>query len=156
MPAVEISREAIIPARPDEVWAIVEDVRRLPMWFAFCDRAELIEGSGIGRRQRIGGRWGPRRAEIDQVVTAYEPGRLLAWRHEAERLNGKPAPQYSKDTQLSIWLEADGGGTRVRLVSRQEPAGPIRGLLMKMGAGKEIGSKLDKSLERLKMVAASF
>ena len=156
MSAIEITREAIVSARPDEVWSIVEDVRRLPMWFAFCDRAELLEGSGIGRRQRIGGRWGPRRAEIDQVVTAYEPGRLLTWRHEAERLNGKPAPRYSKDTQFSVWLEAEGGGTLVRLVSRQEPAGPIKGMMMRMTANKEIASKLDKSLERLKMVAGSL
>ena len=153
---IEIQREAHLVARPDDVWTIVEDVRRLPMWFAFCDRAELLEGSGIGRRQRIGGAWGGRRSEIDQVVTAYEPGRLLAWRHEAERLNGKPAPRYAKETTFSVWLEPDGGGTLVRLVSQQEPAGAIRGFLMKMMGKREIGSRMDKSLERLKMVTAAL
>ncbi|MGH2785616.1 MAG: SRPBCC family protein [Actinomycetota bacterium] len=155
MSTIEIEREAHLPAKPQEVWAIIEDVRRLPMWFAFCDRAELIDGAGIGRRQRISGRWGPRRAEIDQVVTAYEPGRLLSWRHEAERLNGKPAPRYAKETVFSVWLEPDGGGTRVRLVSQQEPAGAVRGMLMRMTAAREIASKMEKSLDRLKMVSAA-
>ena len=154
---IEIEREAVVPARPDAVWTIVEDVRRLPMWFAFCERAELLEGAGIGRRQRIGGRLGPNRSEIDQVVTAYEPGRLLTWRHEAERLNGKPAPSRSgSETTFSVWLEADGGGTKVRLVSRQEPAGPIRALMMKITGGREVSRKMEKSLERLAMVTASL
>ncbi|MGH2793576.1 MAG: SRPBCC family protein [Actinomycetota bacterium] len=155
MSKIEIEREAHLQAKPQDVWTIVEDVRRLPMWFAFCDRAELLEGAGIGRRQRIGGRWGSRRSEIDQVVTAYEPGRLLTWRHEAERLNGKTAPRFSKETTFSVWLEPDGGGTRVRLVSQQEPAGPVRGMLMRMTASREIAAKMEKSLERLKMVSAA-
>ena len=153
---IEIEREAVVPARPDAVWTIVEDVRRLPMWFAFCQKAELLEGAGIGRRQRIAGRWGSKRSEIDQVVTAYEPGRLLSWRHEAERVNDKPAPRLAAETIFSVWLEADGGGTRVRLVSQQEPAGPIRGLMMKLMGGRDVADKMEKSLQRLAMVSASL
>jgi hypothetical protein len=37
-------------------------------WFAFADRMELIEGSGIGRRQRLHGHWGRKRSEIDQEI----------------------------------------------------------------------------------------
>lgn len=153
---IEIEREAVVPARPDAVWTIVEDVRRLPMWFAFCERAELLEGSGIGRKQRIAGRWGSRRSEIDQVVTAYEPGRLLAWRHEAERIDGKPAPRFASETTFTVWLEPEIGGTRVRLVSQQEPAGPIRGLIIKLASAREVARKMEKSLERLGMVSASL
>jgi uncharacterized protein YndB with AHSA1/START domain len=153
---IEIEREAIVPARPDAVWGIVEDVRRLPMWFAFCEKAELLEGAGIGRRQRISGRWGSKRSEVDQVVTAYEPGRLLSWRHETERLNGKPAPRVASETIFSVWLEADGGGTRVRLVSQQEPAGPLRGLMLKFMGSREVAGKMEKSLQRLAMVSASL
>ncbi len=153
---IEIVREAVVPAGPDAVWTLVEDVRRLPMWFAFCERAELLEGSGIGRRQRIAGRWGSRRSEVDQVVTAYEPGRLLTWRHEAERLNGRPAPRFASETTFSVWLEAESGGTRVRLVSRQSPAGPLRGLIIKLAGSREVARKMEKSLERLAMVSAAL
>lgn len=153
---IEIERVAIVPARPDAVWTVVEDVRRLPMWFAFCEKAELLEGGGIGRRQRITGRWGSRRSEVDQVVTAYEPGRLLSWKHEAERLDGKPAPRFAKGTLFSIWLEPDAGGTKVRLISQQEPAGPIRGLIIRLAGNREVARKMDKSLERLRMVAAAL
>lgn len=153
---IEIEREALVPARPDAVWTIIEDVRRLPMWFAFCQKAELLEGAGIGRRQRIAGHWRSKRSEIDQIVTAYEPGRLLSWRHEAERLNGKPAPRFASETIFSVWLEADGGGTRVRLVSQQEPAGRLRGLMMKFMGSREVAGKMEKSLQRLAMVSASL
>ena len=151
---IEIEREAVVPGRPDAVWELVEDVRRLPMWFAFCQRAELLEGAGIGRRQRISVTSGAKRSEIDQVVTAYEPGRLLTWRNEAERLGGKAAPRYSSESRFSVWLEPEGSATRVRLVWQQEPSGPIRALMLRSNA-KRVGQMMEKSLDRLKMVSAS-
>jgi uncharacterized protein YndB with AHSA1/START domain len=154
--SIEIVREAVVPARPDEVWSLVEDVRRLPLWFAFCERAELLEGSGIGRRQRLSGRWGSKRSEIVQVVTAHEPGRLLTWRHESEKLGGVPAPRHAAETTFSIWLEPDGTGTLVRLVSKQEPAAGVRGLSLRLLGNREVARRMDKSLERLRMVAASL
>ena len=153
---ITVEREAVAPARPEDVWTLVDDVRRLPMWFAFCDRAELLEGSGIGRRQRISGRWGSKRSEIVQVVTAHEPGRLIRWRHESEKLDGAPAPRFARETVFSVWLEPEAGGTRVRLVSELEPAGAIRGLFLKHGGRREMGNRMDKSLERLRMVAAAL
>lgn len=125
------------------------------MWFAFCQKAELVEGTGIGRRQRIHGKAGSRRSEVDQVVTAYEPGRLLSWRNEAERIDGKPAPRFSKESGFAVWLEPEGSSTRVRLVWQQDPAGRIRGMLLR-SSQRQVAQLMEKSLERLRMVVTAL
>lgn len=150
---IEIVRERWIPAPPERIWSLVESVERLPEWLTFAERAELLAGSGSGRRQRIHGRWGKKRSEVDQLVTDYEPNRLLAWRHEAERLDGKPAPRFAAETRLAIRLEPADGGTRVRLESRQRPAGPLRGLVIRLFGAREIAGHLERSLERLEAAA---
>jgi len=103
----------------------------------------------VGRKQRLHGRWGRKRAEIDQVVTEYLPGKVLAWRHEAERLDGQPAPEFAMETAFAIRLQPEGSGTRVRLESRQEPAGPVRGLMIRLFGKREVAGHMDRSLASL-------
>jgi uncharacterized protein YndB with AHSA1/START domain len=148
-----ISREGLIDAQPEQVWALVDDPAAMGEWFAFADRMELIDGTGEGRRQRLHGHWGKRRSEIDQQIVAYEPPRKLAWRHEAERLNGKPAPRFAAETVFTITLEPAPGGTRVRMESRQTPASRVRGLVMRLFGGKEVAERLDQSLADLRSSA---
>ena len=151
---IEVVREGRVDASPDRVWPLVDDPARMAEWFSFADRMELLEGSGAGRRQRLHGHWGAKRSEVDQLVTAYEPGRLLAWRHEAERLDGKPAPRYARSTDFTVTLEPAGAGTLVRLASRQEPSSPLRGLVIRMFGSREVAGHLDRSLARLAELGA--
>jgi uncharacterized protein YndB with AHSA1/START domain len=146
---IEVVREARVDAPPAQVWDAVATVERLPEWFTFADAAETLDGTGVGRRQRIHGRWGRKRSEVDQVITDWEPPRRLVWVHEAERLNGKPAPRFAAETRFSILLEPVDGATRVRLESRQLPASRVRGLVMRLFGERELGGHLDRSLERL-------
>ena len=146
---IEILREAHVDQPPAALWPLVDDPRRLPEWFTFAEEGELLEGEGVGRRQRIYGRWGKKRSEVDQVVVEREEGRVLAWRHEAERLDGKPAPRFASETLFEIRLEPEGEGTRVRLHSRQEPAGRIRGLVIRAFGKREVAQNMERSLERL-------
>lgn len=147
---IEVARERVVDAPPDVVWALVDDPARLGEWLASAERGELLEGAGAGRRQRIYGRWGRRRSEVDQVVIRYEPGRALGWRHEAERLDGRPAPAFARETRFTIVLEAAGdGATRVRLESRQEPASALKGVVIRLVGKREIAANLERSLERL-------
>jgi uncharacterized protein YndB with AHSA1/START domain len=145
-----VTREAKVDAAPDEVWRLIDDPAAMGGWFAFADRMELVSGEGAGRRQRLHGHWGKKRSEIDQEVVAYEPPRRFAWRHEAERLDGKPAPRFAAETVFTIDLQADGSGTRVRMESRQTPAGPVRGFIMRRFGGREVGQRLDESLTGLR------
>jgi uncharacterized protein YndB with AHSA1/START domain len=148
---IEIARERQLPSPPGELWPLVSDAERLGEWFAFADSAEVIDGApGVGQRRRMHGHWGKRKSEIDQRVTDWEPPRRIGWEHQAERLDGKPAPRFAAETLFTIELDPAGaGGSRVRLTSRQRPASRPRGLVIRLFGGREIGGKLGESLERL-------
>ncbi|HEV2780290.1 MAG TPA: SRPBCC family protein [Actinophytocola sp.] len=146
---IEIVREARVDAQVDKVWEIVSDAGRAPEWFTFAERVEVRSGTGVGQLRTQHGRWGSKHAEVDQEITGYEPNRLLAWRHVAERLDGKPAPRFAESTEFRIELEPDGAATTVRLRSRQEPAGAIKGLVMKLFGTKDVARGMERSLDRL-------
>jgi uncharacterized protein YndB with AHSA1/START domain len=147
---IEVSAERSIAAAPDVLWPLVSEPDRLPEWFAFAERVEVLDGpEGAGQRRRQHGRWGKKRSEVDQVITRWEPPRALAWRHEAERLDGKPAPRFAASTDFTIELVPEAGGTRVRLHSAQAPAGPVRGLVIRAFGRREVARTLQDSLDRL-------
>ena len=146
---IEIVRERVLRAAPEKVWALVDDPARMGEWFTFAERVEVLDGEGAGRRQRLHGRWGRKRSEIDQTIVDYEPGRRLGWRHDAERLDGKPAPVFARETRFTIELVPEGDDTRVRMVSRQEPASATKGLVMRLFGTREVAGHMRSSLERL-------
>ena len=149
---IEIVRERSIPAGAREVWDVVSDARRLPVWYARADRVEVLSGEGLGRRQRVISQCHGHPSEIDQVVTVFEPERELAWRHEAERLDGQPAPRFSAETVVSIRLDPEGQGvTRVSLASRQMPVDEEKEAMMR-GNSDYLGQLLETSLEHLAAV----
>jgi uncharacterized protein YndB with AHSA1/START domain len=147
---IEVTAERSIAAAPDVLWPQVSEPARLPEWFEFAERVEVLDGGdGVGQRRRQHGHWGKRRSEVDQVITRWEPGRALAWRHEAERLDGKPAPRFAASTDFTIELVPEGAGTRVRLHSAQEPAGALRGLVIRAFGRRDVARALERSLDRL-------
>jgi uncharacterized protein YndB with AHSA1/START domain len=147
---IEVMREARVPAGVDQVWAIVSDPARAHDWFAFSDRTEVLDGEGVGQKRTQHGRWGSKKSEVDQEIIAWEPGKLLAWKHLAERLDGKPAPKFAASTEFRIELSGDDNATTVRLRSLQQPAGAVKGWLMKRLGTKDIERSLDRSLEQLR------
>ena len=147
---IEIVRQAHVDAPVDAVWVQVSDAARTPSWFTFAERVEVRSGEGVGQLRTQHGRWGGKAAEVDQEIIAFEPGRLLRWRHVEERLNGRPAPRFAASTEFSIELEAGGDGTTVRLRSRQEPASRFKGWLMKAGS-RDLTRAMEQSLERLSL-----
>jgi uncharacterized protein YndB with AHSA1/START domain len=146
---IEVVVEKTVPAPAETVWPLVADPEQLPRWFGFAERVEVLEGEGVGQRRRQHGHWGKKPSEVDQELTAFEPPRRLAWRHLAERLDGKPAPRFAASTDFSIDLIPEDGGTRVRLSSAQVPASRPRGLVMRAFGRRELEGTLRKSLEAL-------
>ena len=146
---IEITRERTIPAPAGRVWEVVADARRLPEWYVRAGRVEVLEGEGLGRRQRFTSQWRGQDSEVDQVVTAFEPQRRLEWRHEAERLEGRPAPRFAAETVVSISLEPRGSdATRVSLTSRQTPADPDKEAVLRSNS-EYLGQMFEASLARL-------
>jgi len=149
---IEIARERRIPAPAARVWEVVGEAERLPEWYARADRVEVLEGSGLGRRQRLSSQWQGQDSEVDQLITAFEPERLLEWRHEAERLGGRPAPRFASETVVRIKLDAEGpDATRVVIASRQRPADPDKEQAMRANS-EYLGKMLETSLARLEQL----
>jgi uncharacterized protein YndB with AHSA1/START domain len=148
-PDLEVTYERLMPAAAERIWPLIDDPAAMGAWFAFADRMELLEGEGVGRRQRLHGHWGKKQSEIDQEIVAHDPPRTLAWRHLSERLDGKPAPVFAAETVFTITLTPNGDGTIVRLHSRQRPASLPRGLVMRLFGRREIAASLERSLTEL-------
>jgi uncharacterized protein YndB with AHSA1/START domain len=149
---IEITRERIIPAPAPRVWEVVSEAERLPEWYARAASVEVLEGVGLGRRQRLRSQWQGQDSQVDQLITAFEPEHRLEWRHEAERLGGQPAPKFASETVVRIELEAQGSdATRVVLESRQRPADPDKEQLMRANS-EYLGKMLETSLERLEQL----
>lgn len=146
---IEVERSGQVAASPERVWHLVSRPERAPEWLSFAESVEVISGSGCGQRRRQYGQWGRRRSEIDQEVIEYRRPLVVAWRHLAERLDGRPAPKFAARTEFRIELEPSGGGTLVRLRSLQEPASALRGVLLKLFGSREIGRGMERSLARL-------
>jgi uncharacterized protein YndB with AHSA1/START domain len=146
---IEVVAERTVPASPESVWPLVSDPEQLPRWFGFAERIEVLDGEGAGQKRRQHGHWGKKASEVDQELTAYEPPKRLAWRHLAERLNGRPAPRFAASTDFSVELIPEDGRTRVRLTSAQVPASRARGLVMRAFGRRELERTLRSSLDAL-------
>lgn len=152
---ITVARSRSVPARPEAVWQLVSSVEHLPEWLTFAEAAETLEGEGNGRLHRIHGHWGRQRSEVDQRITSWDPPRQLEWRHEAERLDGKPAPRFARDTRFQVRLEPDGEGTRVTLESVQVPASALKGLAMRLLSRRSLAGAYEQSLRRLDAVVSA-
>jgi uncharacterized protein YndB with AHSA1/START domain len=149
---VQIETERTIPASVARIWEVVASADRLHEWYARAGKVEVLEGTGLGRRQRIGSTWQGQMSEVDQVITAFEPDRLLEWRHESERLGGQPAPRFALETIVRIKLEAEGpDSTRVVIESSQRPADPDKEQAIR-GNSEYLMKMFQTSLERLEIL----
>ncbi len=147
---IEVLAERTVAAPPEAVWSLVSDPARMPEWFGFAERVEVLEGAdGPGQRRRQHGHWGRKPSEVDQRITRWDPRGALAWTHEAERLDGKPAPRFAASTDFSIELAPADGGTHVRLHSRQQAASRPRGLVMRLFGERDLRKTLERSLDAL-------
>ena len=152
---IEIKRQRTIHAPASRVWKLVARAERLPDWYARAGSVEVLEGSGLGRRQRLRSQWQGQDSEVDQLVTAFEPERLLEWRHEAERLGGEPAPRFATETVVTIKLQPQGPeATEVILESRQRAADAEKEQSIRANS-EYLGAMLETSLERLERLVTS-
>jgi len=149
MDPVEVRVERTIVVPIDVVWQMIEAAETLPSWLPICERCEIVSGTGLGRRQRMHARWGRKATEIDQEVVEYRPLSRLAWKHIAERVDGKPAPRISSEVVVTIDLHPAGAGTRVVLASRNVPSGRAAALMLRAVAAPRIRRSFQKALDNL-------
>jgi uncharacterized protein YndB with AHSA1/START domain len=147
---IEFSRQRHIDAPPARIWPLVEDVTAWPQWFSEAEKAEVISGLGLGRRQRMHGHARGKATEIDSVVVGYEPPNRLRWHHEAERVDGKPGSVvFAKDATAEVEIVPDGSGSLVTYRLVAEPGSLLNTFLLRVMAPGPIGRSFETSLERL-------
>jgi len=142
-----LERTRMIGASPDEVWAVLGDVTRMPEWSVDLETVDVLAGHGRspGTRFRGNNRADDRQWSMTCVIDAYEPPRLLEFHTENDK--GEPRTRW----WYRIAPSADGtlvteGFLRVAQLSR----------LRAMAERKLIGDRteynqrnIDASLERL-------
>jgi uncharacterized protein YndB with AHSA1/START domain len=130
-----------IARSPTEVFEFVADGTTATRWRPGVLDIALVSGSGLGARYRQGVKGpGGRRIDADYEITAWEPGRRMAFAATAGPV--RPRGEYR--------LEAVPEGTRITF-SLTADLGGIKGLLM----GRAVQSSMDAevgSLATLKRV----
>jgi len=154
MKPVTDQSERVVPATASAIWRWIEPVENLPRWFPIAQRSELVSGSGRGRIQRMYSEWAGKPVEIDQQVIHYDPPNLLGWKHVRELMNGKPAPQLSVETRVTIRLEPVASGTRVTIVSEHVPGNALKALVIRLVARPRIRRILDQAVGNLAALPA--
>jgi predicted ester cyclase/uncharacterized protein YndB with AHSA1/START domain len=126
MPEIDVRASTAAP--PEQVWALLADVRTWPGWAGF-DEAAVETGSGVGevRRFRLG-----RRTSRERVTVLEAPHRFAY-----ELLSGLPIRDYRAEVTLE---PRRGGGTEIRWRSSFEPQVP--------GTGGVIRTRLEGFIAR--------
>jgi len=101
---MDVTRELVVPASPEEVWEELTDPQRLEEWFANEVELDLEQGEGHFRWENGEERYA--------VVEEAEEGRYLAytWRDETGR-----------ESHVDFTIEETDDGTRV-VVTETAPA----------------------------------
>jgi uncharacterized protein YndB with AHSA1/START domain len=147
---VEFVRSRRIAAPPERIWPFVDDVTKWPEWFTEAERAEILSGVGVGRKQRMHGHARGKATEIDSVVVASTAPSLLRWHHELERVDGKPGSVvYAKDATAEVTIEPDGSDSVVTYRLALEPGSLVNTFMLRVLAPGPIGKSFETSLERL-------
>jgi len=112
-----------IARSPEAVFAFVSDGLNAPKWRSGVLDIALVSGSGVGATWKQGVKGpGGRRVDADYVVTAYEPGRRLAFRATAGPV--RPSGDFTfeavpEGTRLTFSLEAELSGIKKLLMGGQ-------------------------------------
>ena len=108
---------------PGVVFAFVSDGLNAPKWRSGVLDIALVSGSGVGAEWKQGVKGpGGRRIDADYVITAYEPGRRLAFRATAGPV--RPTGDFTLEavpegTNLTFSLDAELAGIKKLLMGGQ-------------------------------------
>ena len=130
--------EIDIDRPPEDVFALLTDIARLPEWQASAVSAEadgpVGEGTHIREQRRLFGR----EYRVVHEVAAFDPPH----RFDIRSVEG-PLP-----LTVSHTLEPSGGGTRLEVVGEAKPKGMMR--LAAGAAAKAAEGEFRRDFERLK------
>ena len=142
MTAVRVTESIRVGRPPEDVWAVVSDLGTHTRWRpALVELRQISDGPlAVGSRIHEVLRWRGRRIELEDVVTALEPGRRFALR------GGWKAAEF----ELDLRLEPEDGGTRVTMDWPLRP----KSLLLRLAAPFIGGAMRRATREELELLKA--
>jgi hypothetical protein len=147
----------ILPVAPAQVWPVLTDLTRLNDWLPVKAEITLPPGvilaaPGIVVHVRRPSQLGM--VELDQVIGICDPPRMLTWRNQNERLEGKPITQV-KDFSTTISLIGEPGGrTRVTVRSSWTPVG-VMGAAVSAMMKPRMAKEYDQALVNLEQITTN-
>lgn len=150
----QVNYSETIEARPEQVWAVLADVTRLPDWAYTDGRFPYpVEGKyGSEQREGPGAIWIGVAADgqtATQKITVWEPARKLAY--ELQQMEQAPLQMSQTNT---FELETVGESTKVTWTVGWELTGgfSLTKLLLRFSAGGAFEEMIAGSLENLKLL----
>jgi uncharacterized protein YndB with AHSA1/START domain len=140
---VRFAVEVAIDRAPEDVFALLTDIDRMPEWQNSAASASADVALGRGTRIRETRRLMGREFKVVHEVTAYDPPH----RFDVESVEG-PIPLTIRHT-----LEPSGGGTHLEVVVEAQPKGMLR--FAAAGIAKTGEAELRRDVERLKEILES-
>jgi len=145
-------------APPDRVWPLLADLSRLNEWLPVKAEITLPPGVtqvaqgvivGVKRQTQLG------MVDLEQVFGLCDAPRMLSWRNQHERLDGKSITQI-KDFATTISLIGEAGArTRITVRSAWTPVG-IMGTAASALMRPRMQKEFEQALENLeKLVLAT-
>lgn len=139
---MRVVESVVVDASPDDVWAVISDLGSHTSWRpALKEFRQVSDGPlGVGTRIREVLEWRGREIVIDDVVTAFEPGRRF----------GVHGGWKKAEFDMDLLLEPVGDSTKVTM---DWPLYP-KSLLLKLAA-PFLGGRLRKATrEELELLEA--
>jgi hypothetical protein len=138
---MRIVESVVVEATPEEVWAVVGDLGSHTSWRpALTEFRQVSDGPvGVGTRIREVLEWRGREIVIDDVVTAFEPGRRFGIH------GGWKAAEFD----MELLLEPVAGGTKVTM---EWPLYP-KSFALKLAAPLLAGQMRKATREELELLA---
>jgi uncharacterized protein YndB with AHSA1/START domain len=130
--------EIDIDRPPEDVFAVLTDIARLPEWQGSATSAYAEGPLGVGTRIRERRRFLGREYRVVQEVSAYNPPH----RFDIRSVEG-PLP-----LSVSHTLEPSGGGTHLEVVGEAKPKRMLR--FAAAGIAKTAEAEFRRDFERLK------
>jgi len=112
-PEIQVTSSTVINRSPEVVWKVFTDPPRTKQWLTGLQSMETISGAHleVGSRHRLTFREGNRWIQMDEIVTAVEPGRLYAFNSSMDAMKGSTNVRLMpKDGGTELALESIYGG----------------------------------------------
>ncbi|MBI3744693.1 MAG: SRPBCC family protein [Chloroflexi bacterium] len=151
---MKVSRRKFTFASPEQVWAVVAPMGRIPEWYSGAETVAHIAGpaEGVGRRQRVSRTMYGHQVETEQEVERWEPQAAIVVRNLSESVDGR-ATRGVQDFRTSLLLKDEKIGTTVTLAYEWKAPFGIAWVQSLLAGGRVMGKELRESLNSINKLA---